>query len=110
MRHDTIGPAMERATFRSRLGVLALSVRGFAATTEGVSYDSAALGRDAERAPAGVPTLGAADALEVMDPTVFRKLSNDAMYRSRRRSEGSALGSTSLLPHRSTDAEISANR
>ena len=62
VRHDTIGPTMDRATSRSRLGVLTLSVRGFGATPEGVVRESAALGRDAERAPAGVPTLGAADA------------------------------------------------
>ena len=50
-------------------------------TTEGVVRDSAALGRDAERAPAGVPTLGAADAGSD-GPDGIRKLSNDAMYRS----------------------------
>ena len=51
---------MNNSGFRSRLGVLGLSVRRFAAMM-GVR-DSATLGRCAERAPAGVPALGSADA------------------------------------------------
>ena len=59
---STIGWSMNRATFRSRLGVLGLSVRGFAAMTEVQYRNRPALGQDGKRPSPDLPTLGAADA------------------------------------------------
>ena len=76
--HDT-------ATFHSRLGVLGLSVRRFAAMT-GVQYETArhwgvVRHGHPEEFPRWVPLM-----LEMMDPSVSRKPPNEAVYRLRPRS------------------------
>jgi hypothetical protein len=74
----TIGRTMSIAAFRSRLGVLGLSVRSFAAMT-GVRYETARHWGGSrsglpQEFPRWVPLM-----LEMMDPTVSRKPSDDAV-------------------------------
>jgi hypothetical protein len=84
----TIGRAMSIAAFRSRLGVLGLSVRSFAAMT-GVHYETArhwggSRSGIPQEFPRWVPLV-----LEMMDPTVSRKPPDDAV-RPRPRSDKSS--------------------
>ena len=85
VRHSTIVQAMNTATFHSRLGVLGLSLRSFAAMT-GVQYETAwhwGVVRDGhpQEFPRWVPLM-----LEMMDPSVSRKPPSEAVRRPRPRS------------------------
>ncbi len=80
VRHSTIVQAMNTATFHSRLGVLGLSLRSFAAMT-GVQYETArhwGVVRDGhpQEFPRWVPLM-----LEMMDPSVSRKPPDRALLR-----------------------------
>jgi hypothetical protein len=84
----TIGRVMSIAAFRSRLGMLGLSVRSFAAMT-GVHYETARHWGGSrsglpQEFPRWVPLM-----LEMMDPTVSRKPPDDAA-RPRPRSDKSS--------------------
>jgi hypothetical protein len=84
----TIGRTMSIVAFRSRLGVLGLSVRRFAAMT-GVHYETARHWGGSRSGlpqvfPRWVPLM-----LEMMDPTVSRKPPDDAV-RPRPRSDKSS--------------------
>ena len=84
----TIGRTLSTAAFRSRLGVLGLSVRSFAAMT-GVHYETArhwggSRNGLAQEFPRWVPLM-----LEMMDPTVSRKPPDHAV-RPRPRSDKSS--------------------
>ena len=84
----TIGRTMSIAAFRSRLGLLGLSVRSFAAMT-GVHYETARHWGGSRNGlpqefPRWVPLM-----LEMMDPTVSRKPPDDAV-RPRPRSDKSS--------------------
>ncbi len=86
VRHSMFGRAMNTASFHSRLSVLGLSVRGFAAMT-GVQYDTARhwgvmRSGHPQAFPRWVPLM-----LEMMDPSVSRKPPNQAVYRPRARSD-----------------------
>jgi hypothetical protein len=83
----TIGRTMSITAFRSRLGVLGLSVRSFAAMT-GVHYETARHWGGSrsglpQEFPRWVPLM-----LEMMDPTVSRRPPDDAV-RARPRSDKS---------------------
>src|SRR3984893_5331728 len=85
VRHSTIVQAMNTTTFHSRLGVLGLSMRRFAAMT-GVQYETArhwgvVRHGHPQKFPRWVPLM-----LEAMDPTVSRKPPDKALLRPRRRS------------------------
>jgi hypothetical protein len=74
----TIGRVMSIAAFRSRLGMLGLSVRSFAAMT-GVHYETARhWGGSRSGLPQGFPRWVPL-MLEMMDPTVSRKPPDDAV-------------------------------
>jgi hypothetical protein len=77
---------MNNSGFRSRLGVLGLSVRRFAAMT-GVKYETArhwggARNGHPQAVPRWVPLM-----LEMMDPTVSRNPPDQAVHRPRPRSD-----------------------
>ena len=83
--HSMIVQAMNTATFHSRLGVLGLSTRRFAAMT-GVEYETArhwgvVRHGHPEEFPRWVPLM-----LEMMDPSVSRKPPDKALLRQRPRS------------------------
>jgi hypothetical protein len=91
----TIGRTMSIAAFRSRLGVLGLSVRSFAAMT-GVHYETARHWGGIrsglpQEFPRWVPLM-----LEMMDPTVSRKPPDDAV-RPRPRSDKSSDSANACL-------------
>ena len=80
MRHSMIVRAMNTATFHSRLGVLGLSVRRFAAMT-GVQYETARRWGVVRHGhpqvfPRWVPLM-----LEMMDPSVSWKPPDRALLR-----------------------------
>ena len=86
MRHSMIVQAMNTATFHSRLGVLGLSMRRFAAMT-GVQYETArhwgvVRHGNPQAFPRWVPLM-----LEVMDPSVSWKPPDKALLRPRPRSD-----------------------
>jgi hypothetical protein len=90
VRHSMIAQTMNTATFQSRLGVLGLSVRRFAAMT-GVQYETArhwgVMRHGYPQAfPRWVPLM-----LEMMDPSVSRKPPDKTLLRLRPRSGDGAI-------------------
>jgi hypothetical protein len=84
--HSMIVQAMNTATFHSRLGVLGLSMRRFAAMT-GVQYETArhwgvVRHGHPQDFPRWVPLM-----LEMMDPTVSRKPPDRTLLRPRPRAD-----------------------
>ncbi len=85
VRHSTIVQAMNTTTFHSRLGILGLSLRSFAAMT-GVQYETArhwGVTRHGhpQEFPRWVPLM-----LEMMDPSVSRRPPDRALLQPRPRS------------------------